>query len=50
MQGDSEALVRVFIDQAPVPIAMLDRDMRYIVASRRWKGEVRLYLFPAPPS
>jgi len=21
-----------------------------VVASRRWKGEMRLYLFPAPPS
>ncbi len=36
MQGDSEALLRVFIDEAPVPIAMLDRDMCYIAASRRW--------------
>jgi len=39
MQGDSEALLRVFIDQAPVPIAMFDRDMYYIAASRRWLSQ-----------
>jgi len=42
MQGDSEALLRVFIDQAPVPIAMFDMDMRYIAASRRWVGDYHL--------
>ena len=36
MQGDSEELLRLFIDQAPVPIAMFDREMRYIAASCRW--------------
>ena len=39
MQGDSEALLRVFIDQAPVPIAMFDRNMCYIAASRRWLSQ-----------
>lgn len=36
MQEDSAELLRVFIDQAPVPIAMFDREMQYIAASRRW--------------
>src|SRR6186713_2187756 len=36
MQEDSAELLRVFIDQAPVPIAMFDREMLYIAASRRW--------------
>ena len=36
MQEDSEELLRLFIDQAPVMIAMFDRQMRYIAASRRW--------------
>src|SRR6187200_3247750 len=39
MNGDSEELLRLFIDQAPVPIAMFDREMRYIAASRRWVND-----------
>jgi PAS domain S-box-containing protein len=32
----SEATIRLFIEQAPTSIAMLDRDLRYVAASRRW--------------
>ena len=39
MHGDSEKLLRLFIDQAPVQIAMFDREMRYIAASRRWVND-----------
>ena len=42
MQGHSEALLRVFIDQAPVSIAMFDLEMRYIAASRRWVSNYHL--------
>ena len=36
MQENSAELLRLFIDQAPVQIAMFDREMCYIAASRRW--------------
>jgi diguanylate cyclase (GGDEF)-like protein/PAS domain S-box-containing protein len=39
MQEDSAELLRLFIDQAPVPIAMFDREMAYIAASRRWVSD-----------
>jgi PAS domain S-box-containing protein len=42
MNDDSEELLRLFIDQAPVPIAMFDREMRYIAASRRWVSDYGL--------
>ena len=42
MTGDREELLRLFIDQAPVSIAMFDREMRYIAASRRWVSDYDL--------
>ncbi|MBE9223899.1 PAS domain S-box protein [Phormidium sp. LEGE 05292] len=38
----SEALLRLFAQCAPAGIAMLDRDMRYIMASQRWVDEYNL--------
>jgi len=39
---ENEELLRLFIQHAPAALAMLDKEMRYIAASSRWRSDYHL--------
>jgi PAS domain S-box-containing protein len=47
--ADRESLLRLYIDRVPVGIAVFDREMRYLAASRRYIADLELPV-EAPPA
>ena len=40
--AEKEQQLRIFIENSPAALAMLDRDLKYIIASKRWLTDYRL--------
>lgn len=41
-QREGELRLRSFVEQSPVALAVLDRDLRYVTTSRRWRTDFKL--------